>query len=173
MISRSIERAAARRAALLAALCGALGAAACGGGESRPGTLVGDAYIVLETGQEVSLAGMRVGLVPESETLDSLISQACPRREGAGAPDSAAQERAWAERARILSAQASRTTSTDVAARYAIDSVAPGEYRIWADTAYGGTRWTWLAPVTVEAGDTARVALSNANPDENPFRCRG
>jgi hypothetical protein len=147
----------------------ALGAAACG--DARPGALAGDAYLVLDSGEEVSLAGMPVRLVPESETLDSLLSQACPRRGGA-APDSAAQARAWRERARILSGQTSRTVASDAAAHFAIDSVAPGEYRVWADTTYGDTRWTWLHPVTVGAGDTARITLSNANPDENPFRCR-
>jgi hypothetical protein len=36
----------------------------------------------------------------------------------------------------------------------------------------GSDRWTWLEAVTVPDGDSARVDLTNANPDDNPFRCR-
>lgn len=78
----------------------------------------------------------------------------------------AAQEQAWRERERILSAQARRTVTTGAQAEFALDSVPPGRYRLWADTTVGGARWTWLHPVTVRPGDTLRVALSNANSDE-------
>ncbi|HEX8695706.1 MAG TPA: hypothetical protein VF746_25045 [Longimicrobium sp.] len=153
----------------LLALCGALGLAACG--DSAPGTVVGDAYIVLETGQEVSFGGLRVGLVPEDEALDTMLARLCPRRDAAAGADSAARETAWGRRAQLLSQRARRTVTATAAAQFFIDTVAPGEYRVWADTAYGGTRWTWLQPVRVRSGDTVRVNLSNANPDENPFRC--
>jgi hypothetical protein len=33
-------------------------------------------------------------------------------------------------------------------------------------------RWTWLAPVRIESGDTVRINLTNDNSDENPLRCR-
>jgi len=154
------------------ALCTALVAMAACGGDKRPGVLVGDAYIVTESGQEVNLKGMPVALVPEAEQLDSLLSALCPRTSGVAAADSVARARAWQQRARLLSGRAAKRTGTDGQAHFQLDSIAPGKYHVWADTAYGGTRWTWLAPVTIAAGDTAKVALSNANPDENPFRCR-
>ena len=147
--------------------------AACGK-DTRPAVLVGDAYIVTETGLEVNLARMPVALVPETEQLDSLLATTCPRSPGAAQPpDSAAQRQAWQRRAQLLSRLAAKRAATDAAAHFRVDSVAPGEYRVWADTSYGGARWSWLHPVTVEAGDTAKVALSNANPDDNPFRCSG
>jgi hypothetical protein len=156
-----------------AVIASAVTLAACGK-DTRPGVLVGDAYIVTETGQEVNLAGMPVALVPETEQLDSLLSTTCPRPPGAAQPpDSAAQGQAWRRRAQLLSARATRRAATDAAAHFRVDSVVPGKYRVWADTAYGGQRWSWLHEVTIDAGDTARVALSNANPDDNPFRCRG
>ena len=154
---------------VLLALSAALVLAACG--DSAPGTVVGDAYIVLESGQEVSFGGLRVGLVPEDETLDTMLARVCPRRNAPAGADSAAQEEAWRRRAQLLSQRAPRAVTASAAAQFAFDSVAPGEYRVWADTAYGGTRWTWLQPVRVRSGDTVRVNLSNANPDENPFRC--
>ncbi|HET7230918.1 MAG TPA: hypothetical protein VFJ16_12990 [Longimicrobium sp.] len=156
-----------RRAVLCAAVL-----AACGKPDTRPGTVTGDAYIVTDGGQEVSLANLPVALVPEAEQLDSLLARLCPRRDpAAAAPDSAAQAAAWQQRARLLSGRASKHARTDAAARYRLDAVAPGKYRVWADTAYGGQRWSWLQPVTVSPGDSAKVALSNANPDDNPFRC--
>jgi len=146
--------------------------AACGKADTRPGTVSGDAYIVTEEGQEVSLASMPVALVPEAEQLDSLLARLCPRRDPAApAPDSAMQAQAWRQRARLLSGRAAKRASTDAAAHFRLDSIAPGKYRVWADTAYGGQRWSWLQPVTIKPGDTAKVALSNANPDDNPFRC--
>ncbi|HEX6746482.1 MAG TPA: hypothetical protein VF092_04140 [Longimicrobium sp.] len=161
------------RPAFTLALGAALALGACG---SRPGTVVGDAYIVTESGQEVSLGEMPVRLIPESPAIDTLLEKACPRpryrRAEPETLDSAAYARAWQQRAQILSPQVARTTRADRAAHFAFDTVAPGRYRLWADTSYGGTRWTWLAPVKVESGDSVRIALSNANPDENPFRCR-
>jgi hypothetical protein len=140
--------------------------------DTRPGVVVGDAYIATESGQEVNMAGLPVGLVPEVEQLDSLLRTLCPRGADPAQPvDSAAQARAWQGRGRLLSGRAARRATTDAGAHFRLDSVAPGKYRVWADTTYGGTHWTWLAPVTVAAGDTVKVALSNANPDESPFRC--
>lgn len=158
-----------RSRTVLLALCGALALAACG--DSTPGTVVGDAYLVLDSGEEVSLGGLRVGLLPEDEGLDSLLARVCPRRDASAAADSAAREEAWRRRAQVLSRHAQRTVTTGAAAQFVIDSVPPGEYRVWADTSYDETRWTWLQPLRIRSGDTVRVNLSNANPDENPFRC--
>jgi len=168
-----LSRSRLRRSPGFAAFCAAgLALAACKA-DTRPGTVAGDAYIVTESGQEVNMAGLPVGLVPETEQLDSLLRTLCPRGANPAQPvDSAAQARAWQGRARLLGGRAAKRASTDAAAHFRLDGVAPGKYRVWADTTYGGTHWTWLAPVTVAAGDTAKVALSNANPDESPFRCR-
>src|SRR5262249_8684910 len=139
------------------ALGAALALGACG---SRPGTVVGDAYIVTASGQEVSLGGMPVRLIPEAEAIDTLLEKACPRpryrRAEPETLDSAAYAGAWRHRAEILSPRVTRTVSADRAAHFAFDTVTPGRYRLWADTSYGGTRWTWLAPVRVQAGDTLR-----------------
>lgn len=168
---RSGRRPRSGRRAAASVLCAAA-LAACGKPDTRPGTVTGDAYIVTEEGQEVSLGAMPVALVPEAEQLDSLLARLCPRRDPAApAPDSAMQARAWRQRAQLLAGRASRRATTDAAAHFRLDSVAPGKYRVWADTAYGGQRWSWLQPVTIQAGDSATVALSNANPDDNPFRC--
>lgn len=161
-------------ARMAAALALAAGAAAC---ETHPGTVLGDAYIVTDNGGSVSLGGMPVRVIPESEAIDTLLEAACPRpkfprRDQVITLDSAKQAQAWVIRERVLSARVTRALRTDARAHFAIDTIAPGRYRLWADTTYDGTRWTWLAPLTVGDGDTVRIALSNANPDENPFRCR-
>lgn len=146
--------------------------------EERPGTLEGDAYLVLELGHERNLADLPVRLVrdlPRMAELDSVLGRACPTRDDPAATrlrEPERWERAWEERQRVLSELTVHETTTDGAASFRIDSVPPGRYRVWADTLVGETRWSWLVPVRVRAGDTARVNLSNANPDENPFRCR-
>lgn len=160
-----------RRIAASAAL--ALSLAACGKTDTRPGALSGDAYIVTDGGQEVSLASLPVALLPDTVLIDSLLAALCPRTgASAQAPDSAAQVQAWRGRNDLLAARAGKRATTDAAAHFRIGGVAPGKYRVWADTAYGGERWTWLDPVTIRPGNTAKVALSNANPDDNPFRCK-
>jgi FtsP/CotA-like multicopper oxidase with cupredoxin domain len=159
---------------IAAALALAAAVAAC---ETHPGTVLGDAYIVTDDGGTIGLGRMPVRVIPESEEIDTLLATACPRpkfprRDQVITLDSAKQAQAWVIRQRILSARVTRTLQTDARAHFAIDTLAPGKYRLWADTTYDGTRWTWLAPLRVGDGDTVRIALSNANPDENPFRCR-
>ena len=150
---------------------------ALAGCDDRPGSVEGDAYLVLELGHERSLAGLRVRLLrdlPKLAELDSLIGRVCPTRADTAATRLRAPElweRAWAERERILTPLAVREVVTDAGARFRIDGIPPGRYRLWADTTVGERRWSWLAPLRVRAGDTTRVNLSNANPDENPFRC--
>ena len=157
----------------LAAIVLAAGLGVCGKPDTRPGTLVGDAYIVTEGGQEVSLAALPVALIPDTPQIDTALAAVCPRAASpAQGPDSAAQGQAWRQRNQVLSARARQSATTDAAAHFSIAGVAPGKYRVWADTSYGGARWTWLAPVTVKPADTTKVALSNANPDDNPFRCK-
>ncbi len=145
-------------------------AASCG--NPQPGTIVGDMFLAEDLSRQINLAGAPVHLLPHEAALDSALARICPNRRGAAAPSRAAQEQAWRKRERILSAQARRTVTTGAQAEFALDSVPPGRYRLWADTTVGGARWTWLHPVTVRPGDTLRVALSNANSDEDPFRCR-
>lgn len=150
-----------------------LAATACG--SPRPGRVTGTAFVAQSAGNDVSLANLPVHLVQDMEKakLDSLLSRACPFK-GADAEPPTAEEvaRAWAERARILNARRKQTVRTDADARFVMDSVPAGRYRVWADTVVGEDRWAWLEEVEVEGGDSAQVELSNANPDENPFRCR-
>ena len=148
------------------------------GCSNPPGVVEGDAYIVLELGHERSLSAMRVRLVrelPKIAELDSVLGRACPTRDDPAADRLRAPARwesAWVDRERILSELAVGETRTDAAARFRIDSIPPGRYRVWADTTIGETRWSWLVPVYVRGGQPTRVNLTNGNPDENPFRCR-
>ena len=155
------------RAAAFLVIAGALAAGACG--DAGPAVVQGDAFLAHDIGREVNLPGLRVHLVREAEEpaeLDSALAHAC-----AEAVDSAAAG-AWSERTRILTPRIVASATANAGAQFRIDSVPPGDYRLWADTTVDETRWTWLAPVTVRAGDTVRVNLTNSNPDENPFRCR-
>jgi hypothetical protein len=156
--------------AFLAGVAAALAASAC---SSHPGSVSGDVYIVTESGDQVGFGKMPIRVIPESQAIDTLLAQVCPRHRGQEQVlDTAAQARAWQRRSQILAARVARTIVTTPGAHYAIDTISPGKYRLWADTSYGGTRWTWLEPVKVGSGDTLHLNLSNANPDENPFRCR-
>lgn len=152
------------RARFLAALALLAASTACG--DPEPGTVVGDVFLAEQMGQEVNLTGTTVRLIPETEEIDTALARLCPPRSGEGV------EQAWRERARILQGRAQRTVRTNAQAQFVLDSVAPGRYRLWADTTVDGTRWSWLHPVRVKPGDTVRANLTNANPDENPFRCR-
>ena len=140
--------------------------AGCGGG--TPGTVVGDAYLAEELGKEVNLVGVPVRLVEDWPELDSALAQTCPR-----AASEATREQAWRARESILNERVRGAVVSNPEAQFAIDSVKPGRYRLWADTIIGDRRWTWLQPVNVRPGDTVRLNLTNANTDENPFRCRG
>ena len=133
-------------------------------GDAKPGVVTGDVFLAVDLGNETSLAKARVALLPDDPQLDSALARLCPK-------DAAGQGTAWRERARVLGAAVQQTTVTDANAHFAFDSVAPGEYRLWADTTLKAERWTWLHRIEVEPGDTTRVTLSNDNPDENPFRC--
>jgi hypothetical protein len=148
--------------------------------DAGAGRIVGDAYLVLDSGEEVNIAGRPVRLVEEDPALDSLLARICVERNARTAPlrragDSAGvrreSERAWRERERTLEERTRRTAVTSPAARFVLDSVPAGRYRLWADAAVGGSRWSWLHPVRVRGADSVRVNLSNANTDDNPFRC--
>lgn len=161
----------ATRLARAAACVLALAAAACA--KPAPGTVVGDAFLAEQMGEEVNLGGLRVRLVREQGNVDSLLMFTCPTKMGAASlADTVARARSWQARARLLAPMVRRTVSADARARFVLDTVPPGRYRLWADTVVGGTRWTWLQRVTVKSGDTIRANLTNDNPDENPFRCK-
>jgi hypothetical protein len=142
-------------------------------GQSSPAVIRGDLFLAEDLSRQINLAGAEVRLLPHEPGIDSALARICPTRGGTpAARQPGTQEQAWRERRRILSEQVRRTATTNSAAEFAMDSVRPGRYRLWADTVVGGARWTWLHPVTVRRGDTLRVSLSNANSDEDPFRCR-
>lgn len=145
-------------------------AALSGCADERSGRVVGDIFLAPDATHEVSLASAPVRLLADSEELDSALARICPARRPS-APPGVARDRAWQERTRILTAQTLRTVRSDARARFTLDSVAPGRYRLWADTVVDSVRWSWLAPVRVRGGDTVRLNLSNANPDGSPFRC--
>ena len=142
--------------------------------DSSPGKIRGDVYLVEDLDKETNLAGATIRLVWEGERfstqIDSALGRICPTR-GDSTPSDADWQAARQARARILQAATRQTTVTDAQARFAFDSVPPGRYRLWADTVVGTTRWTWLYRVRVDPGDSIEADLSNANNDDNPFRC--
>jgi len=147
--------------------------AGCGGDEV-PGAVVGDAFMAQNIDQVVNLAGMPVHLLRPVEELDSLLAPLCPPRGPGDTPaPREAWDRAWRQRGSLLSPLRLRSVVTDPQARFAMDSVLPGEYLVWADTTLSGKRWTWLVEIEVDDGDTLRVNLTNDNSEENPLRCLG
>jgi hypothetical protein len=153
------------RAAAVALLAG------CGGGK-EPGRVVGDAFLAQNIDQQVNLAALPVHLLRTEEMLDSMLAPLCPPRgPGDTPPPPEAWARGWEARRGILRPLVLRSTVTNEQAQFALDSVPPGEYLLWADTTLSEKRWTWLAPIRVRSGDTLRLNLTNDNPDENPLRC--
>lgn len=142
------------------------------GGEKAPGTVVGDAFMAQNIDQQINLASMPVHLLRTEETLDSTLAPLCPPRgPGNTPPPPAAWERGWQARKGILRPLVLRSTATNGQAQFAMDSVPPGEYLVWADTVLSERRWTWLSPIRVRSGDTLRINLTNDNSDENYLRC--
>jgi hypothetical protein len=157
-----------RRAGWAAALALLAG---CGGDKS-PGTVVGDAFMAQNIDQQINLTSMPVHLLRTDEMLDSTLAPLCPPRgPGNTPPPPAAWERGWQARKGILRPLVLRSTVTDGQARFAMDSVPPGRYLVWADTVLSERRWTWLSPIRVQPGDTLRINLTNDNSDENYLRC--
>jgi hypothetical protein len=157
-----------RRAAWMAAVL----LAGCGGGEKAPGMVVGDAFLAQNIDQQVNLAALPVHLLRTEETLDSTLAPLCPPRgPNDTPPPPQAWARGWEARKTILRPLVLRSVVTNEQAQFALDSVPPGEYLLWADTVLSEKRWTWLAPIRIRSGDTLRVNLTNDNPDENPLRC--
>ncbi|HYR10756.1 MAG TPA: carboxypeptidase-like regulatory domain-containing protein [Longimicrobium sp.] len=157
-----------RRAGWMAAVL----LAGCGGGEKAPGMVVGDAFLAQNIDQQVNLAALPVHLLRTEEMLDSTLAPLCPPRgPNDTPPPPQAWARGWEVRKTILRPLVLRSVVTNEQAQFALDSVPPGEYLLWADTVLSEKRWTWLAPIRVESGDTLRLNLTNDNPDENPLRC--
>lgn len=177
-------------------LCLVAAAAAGVAGCDRPthGTIYGDVYLAEDITSITDLTGLTIRLVvePDRDTanLDTTLAAICTQRDryiatSLGEPPETrrmnvdslgelgrdANERGWRARARMLAAFVSGESRTDERATYHIDSVTPGEYRLWADTVIDTRRWSWLRPVRIEAGDSVKLDLTNANSDENPFRC--
>lgn len=158
-----------------------IAAAAC---SRRPdyGALVGDGYVVRETGDQTNIDARTVRLVPDALSLDSALALVCFERNKAlealgdsasGAAGQAASDRAWAARTQLLTRHVLRIpVAAQNGGRFAVDSIGAGTYRVWADATVGGERWSWLTPIEVRGGDTVRVNLSNNNADEDPFRCQ-
>jgi hypothetical protein len=172
---------------------------ACGD-RPRHGKIVGDAFLVAGMEREIDLAGVPVHLVreleddeetPRVEHIDTILANICVQRDrfierareeaagrGAAATDSLrvlardAYDRGWRARDRLLRDAVLRTVHASQRAEFFIDSIQPGVYRLWADTMIDAQHWSWLEQVEIEAGDSIRVNLNNANVDENPFRCK-
>ena len=156
-------------------------AAACSSGPSH-GTVNGDLYVALASGEEVLLLGRRVHLLPDSAVVDSALARICGQRarELAARPNpadttgrGAVLERAWQARERVLNGFSRRSTTTQGDnAVFVFDSVPAGEYRVWVDALVEEERWTWVEPIKLRGGGTAGVHLNNASADDDPFRCQ-
>jgi hypothetical protein len=156
-------------------------AAAC---SRRPsyGALAGDGYVALETGEQKNIDARTVRLLPDALALDSALALICMQRQAeldelgdsaAGEAVRAVSEASWQARERLLSRHVLRIpVAADTGGRFAVDSIGAGKYRVWANAMVSGERWSWMAPVEVRGGDTVRVALTNNNADEDPFRCQ-
>lgn len=181
-----------RRAALLFLLL-----AGCSPDGPPHGVIFGEAFLAQGLGEEdVNLSGLPVHLLEEPmveapvERLDSVLSNVCVQRDrfmaqtlkdtvgmGDAASDTFriraadAYGRAWRARNRILGGLVRWSGRTDGRASFVIDSVPPGDYRVWADTVLDGEHLSWLSRIEVEAGDSIRLNLSSGNVDMNPFRC--
>lgn len=157
-----------RRAGWIAAVL----LAGCGG-EKTPGRVVGDAFLAQNIDQQINLTDLPVHLLRTEETLDSTLAPLCPPRgPNDTPPPPEVWARGWQVRKTILRPLVLRSAVTNEQAQFALDSVPPGEYLVWADTVLSEKRWTWLAPIRVGSGDTLRINLTNDNSDENPLRCR-
>jgi hypothetical protein len=181
----------------LAALAASLLLAACGP-DNRPGTIVGQLYVVLQSGNMEKIDTRPVRLIAEDLRLDSTLSVLCIRRnrtvealnrtadsiraDSAGAARDtafaritaamrAATDSAMQSRAAILDRVTLRTVHTGPNDGFVFDSVPPGSYRLWTDASLPSGRWNWLLPVKVKPGDSVHVALNNSDSDDNPLKC--
>ena len=183
----------------IALLAAALLSAACTS-ESGPGTIVGQLYVVLQSGNMAAIETRPVRLIPESARLDSTISVLCIRRDrevaklktvadsilddhAANPPveDTAFQRvlalqvgataAAMRDRDSILEKLALRSVETGPDATFVFENVPAGEYRLWADALLSSGRWNWLLPIEVEPGDSLHVALNNTTSDDDPLKC--
>jgi hypothetical protein len=181
----------------LAAFAAALLLAACGP-DNRPGTIVGQLYVVLQSGNTEKMGTRPIHLIAEDLRLDSTLSVLCIRRNRVvealnrtadslradttgPAHDSAfarvlaemreATDSAMQDRAAILDRVTLRTVDTRPDASFVFDSVPPGSYRLWTYATLPSGRWNWLLPVKVKPGDSVQVALDNSDADDNPLRC--
>jgi hypothetical protein len=143
-------------------------AAACGPDQ---GVIAGDVYLADDAFSELSLGLIPIHLIEPSLRLDSLLVAICFGREELLATDSAARAAAWEQRNSILREYVLQSTVADANARFVIDSVPRGLYRLWADTVVGGENRSWLQVVFVRTRDTTRINLSNSNLDDDPFLC--
>jgi hypothetical protein len=166
----------------------------------RPGTIVGQLFVVLQSGNSAPMDVRPVRLVPESARLDSTLSVLCIQRDrevaklsvvadsilAAHASDPPENDTAFArvlalEREATVSAMRAReevlngVTLQMVHTRpdftFVLDSVPPGQYRLWSDADLKSGAWHWLVPVKVRGGDTTHISLNNSNPDDNPLKC--
>lgn len=137
-----------------------------------PTVVVGDVYVVEAMESQINFGSIEVHLLPDGLQLDSALLKLCPNRDLSVPHDSADVAAAWEGRRELLLSKSQRMTRADPDASFVIDSVAPGRYRLWADTIVGDQRYTWLRSFLVRRGDdTVRANLGNSSLDEDPFRC--
>ena len=187
------------RRIVIALLAATLLSAACTA-ESGPGTIIGQLYVVLQSGNMAVIEPRPVRLLAESARLDSTISVLCIRRDrevaklktvadsilsahaaNPPAEDTAFQRilaqqvaattEAMRDRSLILEKLALRSVETGPDATFVFNDVPAGKYRLWADALLSSGRWNWLLPIEVKPGDSLHVALNNTTSDDDPLKC--
>ena len=148
-----------------------LGLTLTGCREPGPAVVLGDVYLAEDPASEQSLGSIAVHLIRELPQLDSALVRICPDRGDTITTDSSARAAAWVSRGELLGAYTLRTTTATAEARFVMDSVLPGRYRLWADTVIDNVHWTWLEELFVAGDDSVRLNLTNSNADVDPFLC--
>jgi hypothetical protein len=165
--------------------------AACGSAskKAKAGSIGGDIYLTMESGDVKKNAGAPVFLVRPSDSLIAALSNICgaykhdadawlkrakslPYSRGMPVFDSIStrgEAAATAFVSRLASSAAAETKAT-MEAHYAFHDVAPGQYLLFSERqGYKPTEWgkmtnisAWLVPVTVAPGDSLTRDLDNS-----------
>ncbi len=161
---------------------------------SPPGasaTIVGDVYLVMQSGQITRGAARDVYLLSSPDSIVARLTENCetyrrhntPLANARRAAQSIAEIRAMEDAAtvirhrtferitRILDEGRVQSTGTRLNANYRFNNVQPGQYIVYANMPVGPNRYYWLVPVTVGREETLTLDLYNENYDNWFVHC--
>ena len=151
-------------------------------GATRTGSVQGDVYLVMQSGDVKRGSGNEVRLVRTSDTLHADMERVCQRyadrllpvwRRVGSEPDSAValeHDAREAMRTVLLGATVARAP-TGINAHYRFVGVPPGAYVLWAETDIGERHYTWWTPVTVGASGSLTKDLDNSGEADARVYC--